>query len=130
MKLLLSILMLCFLFSCSNEEDKLLGIWQSDSEFYRATYKIEKKGTDVKGLLLYYNDDTTVYKYEGDKEHYLFTGLKQQDQIFVDATAGATKSVSAKNPIELKLINYDTLAVTTYVMNRSLKEFWIRKNSR
>ncbi len=113
--------------SCAKKEVPLIGIWEVDSKFYKATCEILEEKNEVKGVVLYYNDDTTVYKYEeGQPKNYFFNNLKEKNDLFVDALAGATNTKNSENNITLNLLSKDTLEVTSYILHKPLKEIWIR----
>ncbi len=127
MKKMLLLVILSILFSCDKKENPLIGTWKVDSKFYKATCNILEKDDYIKGLVLYYNDDTTIYKYEeGKPKNYFFKNLKEKEDGYVDAISGATQIKTAEETVKLKLISEDTLEVTTYIMNKPLKETWIR----
>lgn len=115
--------------SCKTKENPLLGVWKINSKFYKATCKIIKDENSVKGLVLYYNDDTTIYKYkegDGESKNYFFNNLIEKKGTYVDAVSGATKTDKLEEAVTLKLLSKDTLEVTTHIMRKPLKETWIR----
>ena len=115
------------LFSCTKKENPLVGTWKVSSKFYRATCKVFEEGNHIKGLVLYYNDDTTIYRYEeGQPKNYFFKNLIEKDNGYVDAVSGATKVESSNETVQLKLVSEDTLIVTTYIMHKPIKEIWIK----
>jgi hypothetical protein len=118
--------LLIILMGCSTQIDKrVLGIWNVQSSFYKATYKIEKKGKKIIGKLLYYNDDTTVlHKTNTDKDIFLHD-LKYKNDVYVDAISGATKTTSKSLTIKIK--HQDTLEITSYIRHQPLIETWTRK---
>ncbi len=123
-KTLLGLIVL--LTACSTQIDKrILGTWNVQSNFYKATYKIEKQGKKLIGKVLYYNDDTTVlHETKTDKDIFLHD-LKYKNEVFVDAISGATNTVSEKLTIKVK--HKDTLEVTSYINKKPLIENWTRK---
>lgn len=111
--------------SCNESTNDIHGTWTVDSKFYRATCNITETNDAVKGQVLYYNDDTTVYTYnEGEAKNYFFNNIKVKNGGYVDAISGATKT--GEQLVTLKLRHKDTLDITRYVMNKPLKETWIR----
>lgn len=113
------------LLSCKDKKNELLGTWSVNSKFYKAICFITETEERIKGQVLYYNDDTTVYNYEeGTTKNYFFNNIKEQKNEFVDAISGATKT--GEQQIKLKLRHKDTLEVTTYIVNKPLTETWIR----
>ena len=105
----------------------MLGLWKVDSKFYKATCEIVEEANTLKGLVIYYNDDTTVYRYEeGQPKKYFFNNLKEKDSVYVDAIAGATKTENSNEVVTLNLLSKDTLEVTTHIMQKPLKEIWVR----
>ncbi|WP_339756607.1 hypothetical protein [uncultured Winogradskyella sp.] len=127
MKMKLSLLLLIMSLSCTQKADVLLGTWRVQSPFYKATCKILEENDSIKGLVLYYNDDTTVYSYkEGEAKNYFFNNLKEKGGQYIDAISGATKTKSSNEKATLNLLSKDTLEITTYIMHKPLKEIWVR----
>ena len=123
--ILLTIIIFC---SCSKKKNPILGTWKVKSNFYKATCKILEEDKNIKGLVLFYDDNTTVYKYSANKpKKYFFNNLKGKSNSYIDATSGATKTRKL-DTTNLTLIHKDTLEITTYTMNKPLKEIWIRNN--
>lgn len=123
------LLITCFLFIfCSEKEHDIIGFWNVESNYYRATYKIENKNNKLIGKVIYYNDDTTILKEtHTDKDIFLFNLKLKKDNIYVDAVSGAT---SSKNQNTIIKVNHkDTLEVTSYIMKKPLKEIWIRNTN-
>ena len=117
------LLILLFL-SCSKNPKELVGIWTVKSPHYRAIYSIEEYNCNVVGKIKYYNDDTYVYKETNTEKDIFLHKIKRKDSIYIDAISGATIT---KNKLTIKQKNEDTLEVTTYIRNKPLKEFWIKK---
>ncbi|WP_299247350.1 hypothetical protein [uncultured Aquimarina sp.] len=114
-------------FSCMERENSMLGLWKVDSKFYKATCEIVEEANTLKGLVIYYNDDTTVYRYkEGEPKNYFFNNLKEKNGVYVDAVAGATKMENLHDTVTLNQLSKDTLEVTTHMMHKPIKEIWIR----
>lgn len=111
---------------CSSTDEHILGVWNVKSDFYTATYSIEKQGKKIIGKLLYYNDNTRILQETGTAKDIVFHNLKSKNGVFVDAISGATRK--AKTGIEIKIKHQDTLEVTTYIHKKPLKEFWVRKS--
>lgn len=115
------------LISCENKSKKLLGSWKTTSEFYNAIYRIVEKDGSIQGIVEYYDDGTTYYKHgEGEEYEYIFKNLNEEGGVFVDAVSGATQSDSLPKEISIEIKSTDTLEVTTYIMNRPLRENWIK----
>lgn len=105
----------------------MIGIWKVDSKFYTATCEILEEDNTIKGVVLYYNDNTTVYKHEdGQPKSYFFKNITEKNGVYIDAVSGATKTENSNETATLHLLDQDTLEVTTYIMNKPLKEIWIR----
>lgn len=123
-KIILSLLIL--LTACSTKiDERIFGTWNVQSNFYKATYKIEKQGEKLIGKVLYYNDDTTVlHETKTDKDIFLHD-LKYKNNVYVDAISGATKTTSENLTIKIK--HKDTLEVTSYINKKPLVENWTRK---
>lgn len=121
------ILLVCLIavtLSCVADTSPLLGTWKVDSPFYRATYQIENHSGKCRAKVLYYNDDTTVYRYNDDDPWYQFTNLKSKKNEYVDAISGATKT--GKQSISIVPVHKDTLKVTSYILHKPLTETWFR----
>lgn len=123
--------LLLFFISCKKSNKEIVGVWNVDSKFYSATYKIHNKGDNLVAQALYYNDGTTLYKFpnKSNKKIYLFENLKKKKSVYIDAVAGETKT-NMVNHAQLKATHKDTLEVTTYVMRYPLIEKWIRKENK
>lgn len=121
---LILIISLC---SCYRQYNDIKGEWKVNSKFYHATYQIIEEDDNLNGLVLYYNDGTTKYTYDGTKRRYVFTGLKKEKNQYVDGISGATSKNSTPKSIEIKSKSEDTLEVTTYIMDKPLLEIWTRK---
>ena len=118
---------LSVLLSCTTN-DPLEGIWIVRSDYYRATCEIHKTYQGFQGLMLSYDDGTTIYKHDPQQPRHLFKNIKLKDREYVDGVSSATiKSGTSKN-ISIKLINEDSLLMTTYIMNRPVEELWTKIN--
>ncbi len=127
MKKALFISIAIIVFSCTKKESSIIGIWKVDSKFYKATCEILEENGVMKGVVLYYNDNTTVYRHEeGQEKSYFFKNIKEKDGTYIDAISGATKTENSSKTATLQLISKDTIEITTYIMNKPLKEIWIR----
>lgn len=120
--LLLSLLLL----SCKQEHDALSGQWIVNSKYYSATYEIFKESDGFDGLVLYYNDGTTRYKHDGSQNYFIFRHLRSEGKKYVDGVSGATSKQGMSKRIEINQIDEDTLEVTSYIVDQSLKEIWTR----
>lgn len=124
MLILCSIMMI----SCQYQQDSLIGKWKVNSKFLNATYQILEDGDELNGLVLFYDDGTTKYRHDGTKNHYVFKGLKKENEQYVDGISGATtKENNTPRSIEITKKHKDTLEVTTLVMNKPIVEFWTRQ---
>ncbi len=119
------LILFIFSISCSSKIDqRIIGIWNVESNFYRATYKIEESDKKLIGKVIYYNDDTTVlHETKTDKDIFLHN-LKYKNKVFIDAVSGATKTTEN---LTIKIKHNDTLEVTNYINNKPLIENWSRK---
>ncbi|WP_047788947.1 hypothetical protein [Tenacibaculum mesophilum] len=125
MKLFLLITIILFL-GCSKPFDqRIIGIWKTNSKFYKATYKFEKVNKHIVGKLLYYNDGTTILHETGTDKDIFIKNLLYKDLLFIDALSGATQTNTLNYQIEVK--HQDTLKVTTYIRRKPLIETWTRK---
>ena len=128
MKKVLLLGFLAVFICCAKRENPLLGLWKVDSKYYRAICEIVEEKNEIKGIVLYYNDDTTIYKHEeGRPNNYFFNNIKNIDDGYVDAISGATITKGKEEAVTLNLLGHDTLIVTTFVMHKPLKETWIRQ---
>ncbi|WP_299122029.1 hypothetical protein [uncultured Tenacibaculum sp.] len=118
--------LLIFLIGCSTRiDERILGIWNVQSSFYKATYKIEKQANKLVGKVIYYNDDTTIIRETGTDKDIFLNNLTYKDDTFVDAISGATQTNS--DNLKIKIKHKDTLEVTSYIMHKPLIEIWVRK---
>lgn len=114
-----------FIIGCNLKIDnRILGTWKVQSNYYDATYKIEKQGKKLIGKVIYYNDGTTILRETKTQKDVFLKNLKYKNNIFIDAVSGATKTNS--NYVSIKVNHKDTLEVTSYIMNKPLIEFWIK----
>ena len=118
--------LLIFLIGCSTQiDERILGIWNVKSSFYKATYKIEKLDKNLVGKVIYYNDDTTIIKETGSNKDIFLKNITYKNDVFVDAISGATQTNSEN--LKIKIKHKDTLEVTSYIMHKPLIEIWVRK---
>lgn len=122
------ILFLVGIISCNSSTNVLIGKWQVESPFYKAIYQIVKKDGKLKTQILFYDDDTYCYRFNGKKEKYLFQNIQQNDEAFVDMVSGATKPSDQSKLPKLILVHQDTLSVITYQMRKPITETWVRIN--
>ena len=116
------------IYSCKQTNDNLVGDWIVQSKFYQASYQIIEDNGQWNALVLYYNDGTTRYRYDGIKKRFAFKGLTKGKTTYVDGLSGATRSAEAQQKtIEISKKSKDTLEVTTYSMNKPIVELWVRK---
>lgn len=122
-----SIFLIAFIFlSCQSTIDSdILGVWNVQSDFYRAKYKIEQRGNKLVGALLYYNDDTKELKATHTDQDIFLKNLKKKNGLYIDAISGAT--ITNHSQMEIVIKSKDTLEVSTHIMNEVLKEYWIRE---
>lgn len=125
MKRLIWLMGFALFFSCNSKENMLFGEWNVDSKFYRATYEILEHENAIKAKIIYYNDDTTIIREDKNNPQFILTNLREQKDSFVDVVSGATKTKD-EEAISIKIKNKDTLIVTSYIMNKPVKELWIR----
>lgn len=118
--------LLLVLVSCSKTPKELIGTWQVSSPYYRATYAIEEQDKNIVGRIIYYNDDTYIYRETGTKKDLFLKDIQKKGALYIDAYSGAT--ITKKN-LTMKLKGKDTLEVTSYIKNKPLKEFWIKKRT-
>ena len=117
------------------QNNSITGVWQVESKFYAATYKIEQHQRSLQAQVLFYDDGTTRYQYQQGKKHFLFENLKRKKkskkELYLDGNSGATKKEGNTHKIsskfKLKPISPDILEVTSYVMQQPLTEHWVRK---
>ncbi len=126
--LYLSIL-LC-LMSCSNKCQSLYGEWEVKSSYYKAIYNINNENDSIKARVVYYNDGTSVYGKSNSEVYYLFKNLKEKNDRYVDVISGETKLKKTENNVSIQLISKDSIEAITYIMNKPLKEIWVRKRDK
>ncbi|CAM1345655.1 hypothetical protein [Tenacibaculum amylolyticum] len=111
---------------CSKISDtNILGIWQVQSPYYKATYAITHTKEKLVGKVIYYNDGTTILHETGTAKDIFLKNLKYKNGMYVDAISGATKTTG--NTTQLLVKHRDTLLVTNYVHHKPLTEIWTRK---
>ncbi|MDC1162327.1 hypothetical protein OAT18_02675 [Tenacibaculum sp.] len=119
-------LLILLIAACSTQIDqRIFGTWNVQSNFYKATYKIEKYSTKIIGKVCYYNDDTTILKGTNTDKDIFLHDLKYNNNVYVDAISGATKTTTENLTIKIK--HKDTLEVTSYINHKPLIETWTRK---
>lgn len=122
----ISAVLLILLLGCSSKiDERVIGVWQVQSKFYQATYRIEKEGKKLIGKVIYYNDDTTILKKTDTDKDIFLSNLKYKDDIYINAISGATQTNSESLTIKIK--HKDTLEVTSYIRHKPLVEIWTRK---
>ena len=72
---------------------------------------------------MYYNDGTTKYNWNPENRWYLSTEIKKKNDVYVDATTGASKQFAK---IQLRSISSDSLEMQTLAFNGIMKELWIK----
>lgn len=99
-----------------------------DSQFYKASYRIEDHSRNQKCEVIYYDDGTSEFRKNESSPYYLFERIKSDNGqlVAVDGVSGAT--VMADRFI-LEPLGHDTLQVTSYIGDQPLIENWIRKKS-
>ncbi|CAL2104545.1 conserved protein of unknown function [Tenacibaculum sp. 190130A14a] len=125
MKRFLLITVILFLGCSKSFDQRIIGIWKTNSKFYEATYKFEKVRKNIVGKLLYYNDGTTILRETGTDKDIFIKNLQYKDRLFIDAVSGATQTTSSNYQIKVK--HKDTLEVTTHIRNKPSIEIWTRK---
>ncbi len=117
----------------SSKKPPIVGIWQVNSRFYAATYEIEYTPKYLQAQVLFYDDGTTHYQYQGGIKQYLFQDLHFKNNQYLDGMSSATQQkpgTAKKQPqFKIKPKGNDTLEVTSYVRQRPLVEHWVRKQS-
>ena len=126
-KIWLFISSLCFLFSCHEDHSSdLLGEWKVPSPYYSAKYQILEDDDELHVLVLSYDDGTSRYSSNGKQKRYAYQSLNKKAHKYVDAISGASTKASEQHTVELQPKGRDTLEITTFFMDRPLKEFWVR----
>jgi hypothetical protein len=111
-------------FSCEYpDKGILLGNWKVKSGFYKAGYQIVQQNDQLKCIVNYYDDGTTVFNRNQKPAQFVFHDLKWKKDAYVDVSSGASK---LNQSMKLKFKSRDTLEVTSYVMQQALKEIWVR----
>lgn len=110
-------------FSCSSSDSNLPGDWKVISFYYQATYRVVEEDSKMAVRVMYYNDGTTKYNWNPENRWYLSTEIKKKNDVYVDATTGASKQFAK---IRLKSISSDSLEMQTLAFNGIMKELWIK----
>lgn len=114
--------------SCSSSiDERILGTWEVQSDFYRAVYKIEEQEGKIVGKLMYYNDDIKIIEATNTNKDIVFKNLKYKNGTFVDGISGATNTKEAKNSVEIKVQHKDTLQVVKKFAKTEINYIWTRK---
>ncbi len=124
-KLFLFLFMSITLLSCSKKQDKIIGTWRVDSQFYKATYIISSHNEKFYGKVVSYDDGTTQYDQKDGDQGYFLTNLVAKDNRYVNGLLHENRGGKPQH-ISISLLNNDTLEVTTTVMHRPIIEKWIR----
>lgn len=124
--LFLTLLLSLLVLSCDSNMELVKGEWRVSNKYYKANYLIKSEKNNVVGQVLYYNDGTTHYTYEGGKPHYIFKNLLHQDSIYVDGVSGATTSNKTAT-LSIKIINPNKIEVKKSVLNQKVTEYWYKQ---
>lgn len=112
---------------CSTAIDSsILGKWRVEDNFHKAIYQIVEQDGALRGEVVFYDDGTTLIDKNSKETHYVFQGLKRDDDRYVDAISGATAKGGESPTVELKLIAKDTLEVINYIHQKAVKQIWTR----
>ncbi len=119
------VVLIMFLCSC-HQGKEIEGTWSVQSKHYRSTIEIIPNKGRWDAKVLYYNDDTQIIKEDTINPYYLYKGIKyQKSSQYVDGVSGATKLVNEST--KFKLVENDTLIITTQIRDKKINELWIRK---
>lgn len=116
------------IYGCSDVDDRLMGVWKTDSEFYSARYQIHLENDSIRGEVLHYNDGTTIFKKAENDRRFIFKHLIKEDDTFVDAVSGATSTTGASAPQmwSITIEHEDTLAIGQKIGRQTRTEIWTR----
>ena len=122
----ISLITTCLFFAfCTKKEHPIVGLWNVQSNYYKATFKIASEKNKLVGKVIYYNDDTTIlHETRTEKDIFLFNLKETDNNTYIDAVSGATETKKHTTSISIK--HKDTLEVTTYISKKPLTETWIR----
>ncbi len=112
--------------ACTPLGNEIVGDWKVDSDFYNANYRIASEEGKLTTKVLYYNDGTTRYQYDGTQSKYIFHDLQEEGDVYTDGSTGATTSNKNKQNTKLELIHPDTLLISSYILQQQVTEKWIR----
>ena len=126
MKTICILLVFISLITSCNFNSDINGTWMINNDYYKATYRIYDEDNCKKALIVSYNDGTTKFSSKTKPNQYVFSNLKEQNGVYIDAISGATKTTAPTHTNHIKIKHKDTLEVTSYIMNKPLIEFWIK----
>ncbi len=124
MKQIGGLLMVLFVWSCADRCEDISGTWKVLSPYYNASFQIQDINGELKCAVLTYDDGTSRFDNRGKSPYYLANELKCEDGIYIDGVSGAT--ALNKNSLTINKLSTDTLSVTSFIMNKPLKEYWIK----
>lgn len=113
---------------CDQVDSRLMGEWRTNSEFYSAKYRIHVENDSVRGEVLYYNDGTTMFESSESDRKFIFKHLTQEENKYVDAVSGATKTARGSEPQmwSISVVHDDTLAIGQKIGKQTRTEIWTR----
>ncbi len=117
---------LMVIISSCQSKDSINGLWKTHDAFYRATYRIYDQKESKVAKIISYNDGTTQYTSQTRPNQFLFNNLIKNNEHYIDAVTGATKTQISKTSNTIQMIHQDTLEVTTFLFGKPLKELWTR----
>lgn len=117
---------LMVIISSCQPKDSINGLWKTHDAFYRATYRIYDQKESKVAQVISYNDGTTQYTSKTRPNQFLFNNLIKNNNLYIDAVTGATKTQISKTSNTIQIIHQDTLEITTFLFGKPLKELWTR----
>ncbi|MBO6516736.1 MAG: hypothetical protein JJ975_09310 [Bacteroidia bacterium] len=106
--------------ACSAPSSNVLGIWETTSSYYSATYDIHQEVNGICIEVVRYDDGTSRYDRVNGDTFFLSRNItySRKEKNFVDGSSGATRS-----EIRLTLIGKDSLRFEEV---GNTPEIWIR----
>lgn len=123
-KISLLFLILVSFQSCSQEKNKIIGIWNVKTDYYEGTYEIISSENEFHGKIHSYKDDKNTYKGKDRKEDYFLVDATFKDGKYI---GGRMYSFDQKYyNVIITMINNNQLEVQMTVDGEPYKEIWNR----
>lgn len=109
--------------SCA-QQDQIVGVWEVDNQYYKATYEIVEHEGKFFGKVHYFNDGDSEYTGNNKKEDYFLTDVERKGDAYEKGKMYMPDG-SFYNVI-FKFRGPDELEVSMTVEGQPYKETWKR----